>query len=174
MNYTICKKCFAALLAAGAIVSSMPFVGATDETTIPDQTGEQKLPAVEMSVPFDEPNEGEEALGENVTPRADIHPFANKMLQISKPNTMTFPKRNITYQPYATIDIIGTCDRAGATLYFELYQYVNGDPVRISYSSVKVASGGVFEWSSSYGASGDYAIKVWADDFCSISGNLIY
>jgi len=42
MNHTICKKCFAALLAAGTIVFALPFVGAADKT--PDTMNADQQP----------------------------------------------------------------------------------------------------------------------------------
>ncbi len=33
------------------------------------------------------------------------------------------------------------------------------------------AGSGIFSWNTSYGANGEYGVKVWADTPCSISGN---
>lgn len=124
----------------------------------------------------DEPITKEEKTSEEkATTQSAVHSFSRISLGTSRPNEMTFPQRHIAYQPYATIDVVVTCDRPSAQLDFELYQYCNSEPVCISSSmKVKPNRGGLAEWSTSYGADGDYAIKIWAEQPCSIAGNLIY
>lgn len=124
--------------------------------------------------------EGAEIPGDSgIMPCASAHSFSTKTLGNSKPSDMTLTMKDLVWQTNATFTISGTCTKPTAKLSFELYRKVDGKWVRVALrSGVSCTSNGAFEWSTSYGADGDYGLKVWhnldADDVVKITGNLIY
>lgn len=182
MSKKIHNRFLLAILSAVITISSVPFAYAA-ETEV-SNTVEFGIPETEVSdtVEFGTPEakvsdtvEMSNA-EETVAPRASNHPFDNISLGTSRPSGMTFTMNNVVFQNYATIGVSGTCSKPGTVLSFELYRKVSGSWVLIS-SSQRVTSNqgtGIFSWSTSYGASGEYGIKAWGATSCSISGNLIY
>jgi hypothetical protein len=113
---------------------------------------------------------------QNALPRASNHTFSDVWLGTSRPSSMTFTMNDIVFQKNGTIVVSGTTSKPGTVFSCELYKKVSGNWVLIS-SAQRVDSSqstGTFSWSTSYGANGDYGIKMWGDTACSISGNLIY
>ena len=124
--------------------------------------------------------EGAELPGDSgIMPFASAHSFSTKTLGNSQPSGMTLTMKDLVWQTGATFTISGTCTKPTAKLTFELYRKVDGEWIRVARkANVSCTSNGAFEWSTSYGADGDYGLKAWhnldADDVVKITGNLIY
>ena len=174
------KKMLALLMCTVMALSSIVTVGASDDMDL-SVTDAEYIP-VELEVAEEiVPDFESEGISENsgMMPRASVHSFSTKTLENSKPSNMTLTMRDLVWQTNATFTISGTCTKPTAKLSFELYRKVDGEWIRVARKTgVSCTSNGSFEWSTSYGADGDYGLKVWhnldADDVVKITGNLIY
>lgn len=98
MNSTIYKKCFAALLAVGATVSFLPFVGAVNEAPVPNQTGEQQHPITFCNV-------AERIINEDGSVTIAFHTVSNQHEQytteqiVNEDGSVTLDFHTIAHQP---------------------------------------------------------------------------